>query len=286
MIKSLIVVAVLLWASSFVGIRAALIDYSPIDIAVLRFLISSLTLFVVAISQRIRFPNREDYFNFALLGFVLFINHIALNYGTRTITAGETTLIVSTSQLFQVLLAYFFLNETISNRFIFGLFFCFAGVTVIALQGSIGLSLNLGVVFVLLAAITNAIFFILQKPLLKKYRPLEVISYSIWIATLLFLPFGNDIVDVVAIAKTGSTAAVVYIGIAALIANICWSKVLARIEASKAAVFLYTIPVAAIIIGFLWLRELPSPISCLGGAIILGGVLLSNARTAGPGQAQ
>jgi drug/metabolite transporter (DMT)-like permease len=286
MVTSLIVVAVLFWASAFVGIRAALLDYSPIEIAVLRFAISSLALFPIAISRKTRLPRREDFLHFALLGLVVFINHIALNYGTRTITAGETTLIVSTSQLFQVLLAYLFLKETILNRFLLGLSVCFLGVTIIALQNSAGMSLNLGVVFVLLAAITNAIFFILQKPLLRRYRPLEVISYSTWIATLLFLPFGSGAVDAVSGAKTSSTAAVVYIGIAAVVANTCWSKVLSRIEASKAAVFLYTIPVTAIVIGFLWLRELPTPISCLGGAIILGGVLLSNAKTAGPGHAQ
>jgi drug/metabolite transporter (DMT)-like permease len=286
MIMLLIVVAVLFWASSFVGIRAALIDYSPIAIAVLRFVVSSLALILIAISRKTRLPEREDRFHFALLGLVLFANHIALNYGTRTITAGETTLIVSTSQLFQVLLAYLFLKETISNRFLLGLFVCFLGVTIISFQNSIGMSFNLGVVFVLLAAITNAIFFILQKPLLRRYRPLEVISYSTWIATLLFLPFGRGAVDVVSGANTSSTAAVVYIGIAAAIANMCWSKVLSRMEASRAAVFLYAIPVTAIMIGFLWLRELPSPISCLGGAIILGGVLLSNARVVDPGQAQ
>ena len=37
MIISFIIIAVILWSSSFVGIRAALIEYSPIEIAVLRF---------------------------------------------------------------------------------------------------------------------------------------------------------------------------------------------------------------------------------------------------------
>ncbi len=147
------------------------------------------------------------------------------------------------------------------------------------------MSFNLGVVFVLVAAITNAIYFVLQKPLLKKYRPLEVISYSNWIATLMLLPFGNGVINAVSMAKASSTIAVTYIGIAAVIANIFWSKALAKIDASKAAVFLYTIPVITIIIGFLWLRELPSLISCLGGAIILGGVILSSSKTAGTKQA-
>ena len=282
-----IAIAVTLWASSFVGIRAALVDYSPTEVAILRFIISSIALFAMTILQKPRLPTKKDCLLFALLGSVTFVNHIALNYGTRTITAGETTLIVSTSQLFQVLLAYLFLDETLSKRFLLGLFLCFLGVTAIAFQKSIGLSSDLGVVFVLVAAMTNAIYFVLQKPLLMKYRPLEVISYSTWIATLLLLPFGNGAISVVSIASTSSTVAVVYIGVGAVIANICWSKVLSTIEASKAATFLYTVPVMTIIIGFLWLRELPSPIACLGGATILGGVVLSNSKTAaGTGQAR
>jgi drug/metabolite transporter (DMT)-like permease len=272
-------------ASCFVGIRTALIDYSPIEIGVLRFAVSSIALLLITVPRKINLPNKKDYLHFALLGLVLFISLIAVNYGTRTITAGETTLILSTSQLLQVLLAYLFLNETISSRFLSGLFCCFLGVAIIAFQNSFGLSFNLGVVFVLVAAITNAIYFVLQKPLLKKYRPLEVISYSNWIATLMLLPFGNGVINAVSMAKASSTIAVTYIGIAAVIANIFWSKTLAKIDASKAAVFLYTIPVITIIIGFLWLRELPSLISCLGGAIILGGVILSSSKTAGTKQA-
>jgi drug/metabolite transporter (DMT)-like permease len=82
-------------------------------------------------------------------------------------------------------------------------------------------------------------------------------------------------------ARLSSIFSVVYIGIVSVIAHICWSKVLSKIDASKAAIFLYTVPVMTIVIGFLWLRELPSVISCLGGAIILGGVILSNSKTAG-----
>jgi drug/metabolite transporter (DMT)-like permease len=271
--------AVIFWASSFVGIRAAIAEFSPIEIAVLRFIVSSIALFLIVIHEKTLLPNKKDFFLFVQLGFVLFINHISLNYGTQTITAGETTLIVSTSQLFQVLLAYVFLKEAISNRFLAGLFLCFFGVIIIAFQNSIGMSFNPGVVFVLVAAITNAVFFILQKPLLKKFGPLEVISYSTWLTTLLLLPFGGGAIESLSSVSLSAGFSVIYIGIAAAIANICWSKVLSKTEASKAAIFLYTIPVMTIVIGFLWLQELPSPISCMGGAIILGGVILSNSKS-------
>jgi drug/metabolite transporter (DMT)-like permease len=97
----------------------------------------------------------------------------------------------------------------------------------------------------------------------------------------MLLPFGRGVVRVFSTANMSATAAVIYIGIATVVAHICWSKILSKIEASKAAVFLYTVPVMTIIIGYLWLRELPSLISCAAGAIILGGVTLSTSKAAG-----
>ena len=102
------------------------------------------------------------------------------------------------------------------------------GVTIIAFQKPIWLSFDLGVVFVLIAAIANAIYFILQKPLLMKYRPLEVISYSTWIATLMLLPFGRGVIGVVSTANMSITTAVIYIAIATVVAHICWSKILSK----------------------------------------------------------
>ena len=285
MINLYIIISIIFWASSFVGIRAAITDFSPIEIAVLRFIVSSIALLLIIISQKTILPKKEHLLRFVQLGFVLFANHITLNYGIRTITAGETTLIVSTSQIFQVLLAYLFLKENISGRFLIGLLFCFLGVSIIAFQKSIGVSFNLGVVLVLIAAVTNAAFFVLQKPLLKKYRPLEVVSYSTWITTLFLLPLGGSAIKSLSMAGLSSIFSVVYIGIVSVIAHICWSKVLSKIDASKAAIFLYSVPVMTIVIGFLWLREFPSFISCLGGAIILGGVILSNSKVAGTEQA-
>jgi drug/metabolite transporter (DMT)-like permease len=285
MINLYIILSIIFWASSFVGIRAATIDFSPIEIAILRFIVSSIALLLIWISQKTILPQKEHFIRFVQLGFVLFINHISLNYGIRTITAGETTLIVSTSQIFQVLFAYLFLKENVSGRFLIGLLFCFLGVSIIAFQKSIGMSFNVGVILVLIAAVTNAAFFVLQKPLLKKYGPLEVVSYSTWITTLLLLPFGGSATRSLSMAGLSSTFSVVYIGIVSVIAHICWSKVLSKIDASKAAIFLYTVPVMTIIIGFLWLREFPSFISCLGGAIILVGVILSNSKVAGTEQA-
>ena len=276
--KISILLAVTLWASTFVGIRAAIRDFTPVEIAVLRFVISSIALLIIATFQKISFPSFKNLVFLILLGAIQFINYVALNYGTKFITAGETTLLVSTSQLFQVLLAYLFLREVISSRFLIGLFICFIGVAIISAQNSQGLSLSHGVVYVLIAAITNAIFFISQKPLLKKHSPLEVVAYSTWVASFFLLPFGKSILTSFQASSVHASIGIVYIGIASVIANICWSRVLIKTEASKAAIYLYTIPVVTIIIGYIWLREHPSLISCMGGALIIVGVAFSKSK--------
>ena len=110
----LISISILLWASVFVGIRAAIKAYNPFELAVFRFFISSIVLLSFAFTGKIRVPDKRDFILFLSIGFVMFLNAVLLNYGARVLTAGETNLIISTSQLFQVLLACLFLKEKVS----------------------------------------------------------------------------------------------------------------------------------------------------------------------------
>ena len=51
--------------------------------------------------------------------------------------------------------------------------------------------------------------------------------------------------------------------------------------AGRTATLLYAIPVLAIGIAWIWLREVPKPISLVGGAIALAGVLIVNTMGTG-----
>jgi len=141
--------------------------------------------------------------------------------------------------------------------------------------------LGVGALFVLLAALSQAGYFVLQKPLLSRSSPLVVTTYALWSGTLFLLPFAPGLGEAVRAAPAASTVAVIYLGVfPAAIAYLTWSMVLARVPASKAAPFLYLVPLLTVAIAWVWLRERPTLLSFLGGAVVIIGVTLMRLREA------
>ena len=145
--------AMILGASAFPGIRAALEGYSPYHLALLRFAIASITLAVLAAGLRVRVPRRADLPRLILLGFLGFaFYHVALNYGEMTVTAGAASFIISTVPMFNVALSMFILRERMRPAAWAGMAVSIFGVALITLGESGGFELSSGALLILAAA--------------------------------------------------------------------------------------------------------------------------------------
>jgi len=275
-----IVVALLLWASAFAGIRAGLRDYGPGQVALLRFGTASVVLALWAAVTRMRMPDRKDLPVIALAGiFGITIYHVALNFGEMTVTAGAAALLISTSPIFTAMFSAAFLKEHITAWGWGGIAISFAGVALITLGEGGGMTLEFGALIILLAALSTSAYMIVGKRPLKRYSALEFTTYIIWAGTIPLLVFTPGLIEQYPAAAPSSTWAIVFLGVfPGAISYVLWSYALARMPASVLATFLYAQPVNATIIAWIWLGELPSSLAIVGGVISLAGVVVVNSR--------
>lgn len=274
-------ITIILWGSAFPGIRAALTAYSPEHVSLLRLLIGSLALIIVAVIQGIRLPKLKDVPIILLLGFLGFsVYQTALNYGEQTISAGVASLLVSTTPIFTAMLALIFFREKFGFFGWVGSLIGFCGVAFISLGGTFeSFSLNNGIILVLIASLSESIYFVFQNTLLKKYGFVTFTMYTIWSGTIFMLIFSPGLVEAVIHAPIDITLTVVYLGIfPTVIPYFTLAYITSRTGASEATSSLYLTPVFAFLIAWFWLEEVPNSYAIIGGLITLLGVFISHIK--------
>lgn len=272
-----LIVTVLLWGAGFAAIRSALTAFQPADLAAMRYLIASLAFAAYAVVARPRIPAPADLLRLGLAGASgIAAYSVFLNLGEQSVNAGTASFLMSTTPIFTAGFGLVFLGEKQRGWGWIGMTVSLAGIAILALSGA-GLRVNIGAVYVLLAAVSTALLFILQKPVMLRHGPLAVTSWVMWTGTVPLLPFMQTGITAATHASPAALGAVVFLGLGpAALAYVTWAYTISRMPAAQAASYLYLIPPVATLVAFVWLGEIPPPIALLGGGLALCGVLVVN----------
>jgi drug/metabolite transporter (DMT)-like permease len=271
-------ITLLVWASAFAAIRMGLRGFGPGELALLRFGIASLLLLAYSLITRQPLPSVKDVVMMIVLGFLgFFVYHVGLNAGERVVPAGAASFIIAIVPVFSTLLAVIFLKERPTVLGWVGIVISFGGVTLISLGSGSGFKLEPSALFIVIAAVAESIYFVLQKPYLKRYTGLQLTTYTIWTGTICMLVFLPGLIRELPVAPLESTLSIVYLGIfPAAIGYVLWAYALSKADVSRVTSTLNLSPILALLIAFLWLGEIPSAIAIVGGAITVSGVVILN----------
>jgi drug/metabolite transporter (DMT)-like permease len=273
---------VITWSSAFAAIRAALDGYGAVHLSFLRLAVSSVGFVLVAPLLHVRLPGREDLARVLALGVLgMAAYHTLLNRGEEQVTAATASLIIATVPIFTLLLAVPLLGERLSGRRVAGIAVAATGIAVVAFGGDGDVRLEPAALLVLGAAMCAAGYTVLQKPLLTRVRAVDLTAWATWTGTLLLVPLAlPGLAGAVRDAPTEATVAVVWLGLVpSTLGYAFYAATLARLEASVAAAFLYLVPPVATVIAWVWLGEVPGPVTVVGGALCLTGVVIATRLT-------
>ncbi len=271
-----------LWASAFVAIRHLGPDVPAGALSLGRLLVGSVALGIVLLVMRTpRRPTLRDVPGLVVIGVLWYaIYNVALNASETRIDAGTASILIQVAPILMTILAVFFLHEKPSRYVGPGLAIAFAGVAIIAFATSADAKHDwLGVVLALLAAAAYAVSMIVQKPLMVRLPAIWVTWSACTVGAVACLPFAGDLVEASRTAPASSMWWLVYLGIfPTAIAFTTWAFALSHMNASSLGNTTYLVPPLTVLMGWLFLGEVPPALAYVGGALCLAGVALTRRK--------
>ncbi|MBA2567905.1 MAG: DMT family transporter [Actinobacteria bacterium] len=272
-------VTIVLWASAFVGIRAAGDELSPGSLALGRLLVGSAALGVLMLIRREQLPGRRDLPGIVLCGVLWFgIYNVLLNEAEQRVDAGTAAMLINVGPVLIALLAGLLLQEGFPRSLMAGIVVAFSGAAVIGLATSDqGVAASWGAVLCLLAALAYAGGVVAQKPLLARVSALQVTFLACTVGAVTCLPFAPALTRDVKEASGSAISWMVYLGVApTALAFTTWAYALKRTTAGRMGSTTYLVPPIAILMGWVILGETPQALSYVGGALCLAGVVIAS----------
>lgn len=279
-----------LWVAAATGVqvgaatvasRYAVAEVPPLTLAMLRYGIGVLVLLPLAARTWPRpWPPARDLAAMAALGIAQFGLLIALlNFGLQHMGAAQAALLFSLFPLLTLCLAAALGHERLQPALLAGVLLSLAGVALALLpklQAWHGGGWW-GEAAVLAAAGTGAVCSVLYRPYLRRYPVLPVSAFAMLasVATLALLALHEQWPARLATVSAPAWGVVAFIGLSSGIGYWGWLYALKHESPTRVTVFLALNPLAAALLGWLFLAERPGAATWAGVALIALGLWLA-----------
>ncbi|WP_338232624.1 DMT family transporter [Companilactobacillus muriivasis] len=273
-------IAAVIWGAMFVVVKIIVDEVHPIQLVWLEYLISLVFLIGYSVIKgekwHINWPDLRLIFWIGIIGNT--ISLVAQEMGTGLSNAQTGSVITSTIPAFMIIFGWLILKEPLDKVKVFSVLIAILGVVMIVGLKMTGSNVVLGVILLILTAITWALMSVLIKKV-KTYSSLQITIMSTVVAVVCLTPFIlSDLSSLTSInfAEPKVILSLLYIGaVSTAVAYVMWNKGLKVISASSSGLFYLIQPIVGSFLGWLLLGEQISVGFIIGSAMILASVWIS-----------
>ena len=281
-----LLVANVIYGTSYVATRIVLHDVGPATLALARLAIGALVIVPLAFAprrtdRRLSRADRWKVFWMGVLGFAAAFGFA--NWGMARSTATNAALLITVEPVSLILLSPIFLGERLTTRELIGALLTLVGAVLVVLNGLPGLTVTFaphwrGDILLVLSGLSYAAYSLIGRGVLARHAALPVTAWSILWGFVAMTPFAGlewldghrPVWSPVAIWGT------LYLALAVTaLGYLVWNYALERVEAPRLALFVNVQPVVGALLGVWWLREPLTAFTVVGGLLVLLGLHLA-----------
>ncbi|WP_319469365.1 DMT family transporter [uncultured Pseudodesulfovibrio sp.] len=282
----LLVLSMMLWGGTWVTGRMLAQSIHPMPAAFLRFTVASITLAFMCWRMEGRMPafRRNQILPLLFIGATGVFSYSYFFFtGLQTTSAGRAALIVACIPVCISILSAVLYKEKFPPLRIIGALTSLVGVSVVIADGNPLALLSEGVSrgdFMILGCVASWTAYSLGgRSVMKTMSPLTAVTWSCIFGTIMLFPAAmmNGLPQDLMHATAIDWSCIIYLGaLATGLAYFWYYDAISIIGASRSGIFINTVPVFAVVMGFFILDE-PIHLSLLaGGTMVVTGVYLTN----------
>lgn len=271
-----LVLITLIWGITFPLTKQGVAAMPPLLFLALRFLFAFAVLTVVGFF-RLRRLTQTEWRAGLVTGLVFAAGFITQTLGLRLTTAAKAAFITGISVVLVPLFSALLLRLRPEPAEIAGSLLSFAGLAVLSASHSVSLGLpSLGDFLVLLCAGFFALHIILMGHWAAQVDPWRYATVQVGVAGLLCAGLGLALEPLPAAVPASVWASLGFLAVFATVgANVMQAWAQRHTDPTRTAIIFNLEPVFAAVFAYLLLGEVQTPRTWLGGALIIGGILLA-----------
>lgn len=288
----LLVSAPVMWAGNFIVGRALRGEVPPVSLNFWRWTVALAILLPLNIRElrRRRALLRAHWRLLLALGLtgVTGFNTFAYQALSAT-TAINALLFLSTVPLLMALLSRLAYKDAINAWQLFGIVLSLPGAAILIAHGHLSnllhMQFNRGDVWMLGAVLVWTVFSVLLKQAPPELPKGALLTATVLVGLAAFAPIyaWRLTLGERTVFSVSTVAGMLYVGLfASVIAFYFWSKGMAEVGPGKGGVYMNVMPLAGTFFAITLLGESLAHYHLLGGALVAGGIVLTNRRPAAP----